>query len=167
MSLLIGLLVGLGRLSADRESVALLACGVSPYRLLRPVLMLGTAAPLATLYVMLVSIPDANQTFRELTFEVISKRIESDIRPRVFFEDFPGWVLYARDEPDPGTPGWKDLIVTQTDDAAGHADDLPGAARPDGHQPRRAARPHGPGGRQPLFDRQGRPGRHASGSQPR
>src|SRR6478672_7132778 len=119
MALLTGLLVGLGRLSADRESVALLACGVSPYRLLRPVLILGTAAGLATLYVMLVSIPDANQTFRELTFEVISKRIESDIRPRVFFEDFPGWVLYARDEADQGTSGWKDLMVTRTDESAG------------------------------------------------
>ena len=42
---------------------------------------------------MLVSIPDANQTFREITFDVISKRIESDIHPRVFFQDFPGWVL--------------------------------------------------------------------------
>src|SRR5436190_11322340 len=119
MSLLVGLLVGLGRLSADRESVALLACGVSPYRLLRPVMMVGTVAGLATLYVMLVSIPDANQTFRELTFEVISKRIESDIRPRVFFEDFPGWVLYARDEADQGTSGWKDLMVTRTDESAG------------------------------------------------
>jgi len=119
MSLLVGLLVGLGRLSADRESVALLACGVSPYRLLRPVMIVGTVAGLATLYVMLVSIPDANQTFRELTFEVISKRIESDIRPRVFFEDFPGWVLYARDEADQGTSGWKDLMVTRTDESAG------------------------------------------------
>ena len=91
MSLLVGLLVGLGRLSADRESVALLACGVSPYRLLRPVADRSARPPaLATLYVMLVAIPDANQTFRELTFEVISKRIESDIHPRVFFEDFPG-----------------------------------------------------------------------------
>ena len=34
MALLVGLLIGLGRLSTDRESVALLACGVSPYRLL-------------------------------------------------------------------------------------------------------------------------------------
>jgi LPS export ABC transporter permease LptG/LPS export ABC transporter permease LptF len=111
MSLLVGLLVGLGRLSADRESVALLACGVSPYRLLRPVLALGLVAAAATFYVMVVAIPDANQTFRELTFDVISKRVESDIRPRVFFQDFPGWVLYARDEPEPGTPGWKDLYV--------------------------------------------------------
>jgi lipopolysaccharide export system permease protein len=119
MSLLVGLLVGLGRLSADREAVALLACGVSPYRLLRPIGLLGIVSAAATLYVMLVAIPDANQTFRELTFDVISKRIESDIRPRVFFEDFPGWVLYARDEPDPGTPGWKDLMVAQTNQGTG------------------------------------------------
>jgi len=119
MSLLVGLLVGLGRLSADREAVALLACGVSPYRLLRPVGLMGLVAGAATLYVMLVSIPDANQTFRELTFEVISKRIDSDLHPRVFFQDFPGWVLYARDEPDPGVPGWKDLLVTKTDEASG------------------------------------------------
>ena len=119
MSLLVGLLVGLGRLSADREAVALLACGVSPYRLLRPVFVLGGVAAAATLYVMLVSIPDANQTFRELTFDVISKRIESDIRPRVFFEDFPGWVLYARDEQEPGVPGWKELLVARTDQTSG------------------------------------------------
>src|SRR5262245_57829791 len=114
MALLVGLLIGLGRLSADRESVALLACGVSPYRLLRPVGVVALVSTLATLYVMLVAIPDANQTFREITFDVVTKRVESDIHPRVFFEDFPGWVLYARDEPEPGTPGWKDLLVSDT-----------------------------------------------------
>ncbi len=38
---LTGLLMALGRLSGDRESVALLACGVSPLRILRPVLARG------------------------------------------------------------------------------------------------------------------------------
>ena len=37
MSLLLALLVAFGRLSADREFVALQACGVSLLRLLRPV----------------------------------------------------------------------------------------------------------------------------------
>ena len=41
MALLVGLLIGLGRMSGDREAVALLACGVSPYRLLRPILLAG------------------------------------------------------------------------------------------------------------------------------
>ena len=38
MSLLLALLVAFGRLSADREFVALQACGVSLYRLFRPVM---------------------------------------------------------------------------------------------------------------------------------
>jgi LPS export ABC transporter permease LptG/LPS export ABC transporter permease LptF len=114
MALLVGLLIGLGRLSADREAVALLACGVSPYRLLWPLGVIATVASAATLYVMIVAIPDANQTFREITFDIITKKFETDIRPRVFFQDFPGWVLYARDEPEPGMPGWKDLVVADT-----------------------------------------------------
>src|SRR3712207_5540059 len=47
MSLLLGLLVAFGRLSADREFVAMQACGVSLVRLLRPVgliAVLGWAA---------------------------------------------------------------------------------------------------------------------------
>ena len=48
MAFLTGLLMALGRLSGDRESVALLACGVSPVRLLRPVLILGVVVGLVT-----------------------------------------------------------------------------------------------------------------------
>ncbi len=110
MSLLTGLLIGLGRLSADREAVALLACGVSPYRLLRPVLLMAVIAAAATTYVMIKVIPDANQTFREITFDIVTKQVENDIRPRVFFQGFAGWVIYARDEPREGG-GWKDVLV--------------------------------------------------------
>ena len=112
MALLTGLLIGLGRLSSDRETVALLACGVSPYRLLRPVLVMAAIAAGATFYVMVEAIPDANQRFREITFDLVTKRVENDIHPRVFFEDFPGWVLYARDEAPGG--GWKDVMVADT-----------------------------------------------------
>src|SRR5688572_22462127 len=114
MSLLVGILIGLGRLSADRESVALLACGVSPYRLLRPIGTLAIGAAAATIYVMVVAIPDANQTFRDITFDIIGKRVATEVRPRVFFEDFPGWVLYPRDEAPPGQAGWRQLMVADT-----------------------------------------------------
>src|SRR4029450_7888013 len=113
MALLTGILIGLGRLSADREAVALLACGVSPYRLLRPVLFMALVAAGVTQYVMLKAIPDANQKFREITFDVISKKVESDIRPRVFFEEFPGWVLYVNDA-DTAGGGWRDVMVANS-----------------------------------------------------
>lgn len=114
IALLIGLLVGLGRLSGDRELVALQACGISVLRLGRPVALLSIAATLATLYVLIVAIPDANQTFREITYRIVSARAEGEIRPRVFFEDFPHRVLYVRDIPAGGT-GWTDVMLADTE----------------------------------------------------
>src|SRR5262245_47411293 len=52
MSLLVGLLVAFGRLSGDREVVAMQACGLSPARLLRPAGLLALLAWAATSWVL-------------------------------------------------------------------------------------------------------------------
>jgi LPS export ABC transporter permease LptG/LPS export ABC transporter permease LptF len=106
MSLLVGLLIGLGRMSTDREAVALLACGVSPYRMLRPVLVLAAMATAATLYVMIEAIPDSNQRYREILFEILTNKVEG--------EEFPNWTLYPQDEVGPGEAGWKNLLVADS-----------------------------------------------------
>ena len=120
MSLLVGLLVALGRMSGDREAVALLACGVSPYRLLRPVLLLAAVFGAIHFYVMTRAIPDANQAFRQLAYDVVSQQLESDVRPQVFFQTFPNWVLYIRDLP--ATGGWRDVMVAETNKPNGRTD---------------------------------------------
>ena len=132
MALLVGLLIGLGRLSTDRESVALLACGVSPYRLLRPVLMLAGVATAATLYVMVSAIPDANQKYREILFATLSKKVESDIKPRVFFQEFPelGPVSAQRSRSRPA--GMERRHARQHVEAR-HGRDSHGEARPYRH----------------------------------
>jgi LPS export ABC transporter permease LptG/LPS export ABC transporter permease LptF len=117
MALLVGLLIGLGRMSTDREAVALLACGVSPYRLLRPVLALAGVAFAATMFVMIEALPDSNQHYRQILFDILSKKVESEIRPRLFYQQFPGWTLYPRDEAPKGESGWKDLLVANTSKA--------------------------------------------------
>jgi LPS export ABC transporter permease LptG/LPS export ABC transporter permease LptF len=114
MGLLVGLLIGLGRMSADREAVALLACGVSPYRLLRPVMALALVATAATMYVMIEAIPDSNQRYRQVLFDILTKKVEGEIKRGVFYEDFPNWVLFPRDDAAPGEAGWKDLLVANT-----------------------------------------------------
>jgi len=114
MALLVGLLIGLGRLSGDRESVALLACGVSPYRVLRPVMLVSIAATAATLYVMIWALPAGNQKYQQIRYDILVKKAESDITPRVFFDEFPNWVFYPNDEPPAGQTGWKDLLVANT-----------------------------------------------------
>src|SRR5262245_2109512 len=109
MALLLGILIGLGRLSADREFVALQACGVSIFRVMRPIVVLSLASWAATAWVMIVALPSANQTFRNITFNVIASKAESDIKPRVFFDQFPNRVLYVRDAPPGG--GWRDVFL--------------------------------------------------------
>ena len=113
MALLVGLLIGLGRFSGDREWVALQSCGVSIARVLRPVLFLAVATGLATLYVMIWAVPDANQTYREITYRIVAQRAEGEVKPRVFFEDFPNRVIYVRDTPANAT-GWLDVFMADT-----------------------------------------------------
>jgi lipopolysaccharide export system permease protein len=110
MALLVGLLVAFGRLSADREFVALQACGVSLLRLLRPVAVLSFLAWTATSYVLLVALPNANQAYREITFNIVAERAEGQVKPRVFFDDFPDIVLYVRAVPPSGT-GWDGVFM--------------------------------------------------------
>lgn len=116
MALLIAILVALGRLSGDREVVVMMACGISPYRLLRPVALVATLAAATTLWVMLEAIPDANQTHREITLRIVADRAEGQVRPREFFADFPDIVLYVRQIATTG--GWQDVFAADTKNAA-------------------------------------------------
>ena len=112
MAVLLGILVGFGRLSADRELVAIQSCGVSLGRLLRPILLVAALATAATAYETIVALPNANQTFREIVFVTMATRVENNVKPRVFFEDFPGKVIYVREVPLGG--GWRDIFLADT-----------------------------------------------------
>lgn len=113
MALLVGLLIAFGRLSGDRETVAMLACGVSLYRFLVPVFLLALPAAAVTMWVLIEGIPDANQRFREITYDIVAAKVENDVRPRVFFDSFPNRVLYVQDVATP-QPGWRDVFVGDT-----------------------------------------------------
>ena len=113
MAVLVGLLVALGRLSADRETVAAQACGISVFRLARPVMVVAVAAWAATSWVLIAWMPNANQTYREIVYEIVATRAENEVKPRVFFEDFPNLVLYVRDTAPEGR-GWRDVFLADT-----------------------------------------------------
>ncbi len=117
IAILAGVLIGLGRMSADRETVALLACGISPARLLRPVLLLCSAVAAVDLFIMTSLIADANQTFREITFKLMGEQNEGDIKPRVFYEGWPGKVLFVWDTLPGG--GWSGVFLADTSNRAG------------------------------------------------
>lgn len=119
MSLLMALLVAFGRLSADREFVALQACGVSLRRLLVPVALVSTLCFAATLYTLLVAVPASNQRFREITFNILASQAEGEVKPRVFFDGFPNIVLYVREVPPTG--GWIGVFMSDNRGGEGSA----------------------------------------------
>ena len=57
--------------------------------------------------------PDGNQRFREISTEIVMNRAEGEVRPRVFFEDFPNIVLYVREIPTNGQ-GWLGVLAADT-----------------------------------------------------
>src|SRR5215212_1200606 len=64
ISLLMGTLVGLGRLSGDSELVALTASGLSRARVLRPIILLALVVALLMLYITFTLLP---RSVRHLT----------------------------------------------------------------------------------------------------
>ena len=113
MALLIGLLVGLGRLSADREFVVMMACGISPYRLLQPLLVFAVVCWGATSWVMLKAMPDGNQAFRTISTELAMTGPRARCGRACSLEDFPNVVLYVSEIPTNGQ-GWLGVLAADT-----------------------------------------------------
>jgi len=97
MAVLVGVLIGLGRMSADSEIVALHAAGVSLRRLLLPVGLAATAAAIITFVTTFWLGPASLRTARGLEDKLISSQASFSIQPRVFDERFPHVVLYVQD----------------------------------------------------------------------
>ncbi len=110
MALLVALLIALGRLSEDREWVALQACGVSVYRLIRPVAVLAVLGSLVTAYVMIYALPDANQAYTEIIYSELWSKTASEVKPRTFFLGLQPKVVYVRDVEQDGA--WKDVFLS-------------------------------------------------------
>src|SRR5215472_265196 len=97
MAVLVGVLIGLGRLSADSEIVALHACGIGLRRLLLPVGFVAAASALLTLIMTFWLSPVAVRTLRSLGDQLRSSQAPFAVQPRVFDERFPKFVLYVQD----------------------------------------------------------------------
>jgi LPS export ABC transporter permease LptG/LPS export ABC transporter permease LptF len=111
MGFLLGVLIALGRLSADSEIVAMRASGVSLYRLLVPILVTAGVGWLVTSHLIISVLPDSNQRVRQLLFQVMTSQAGTEVRPRVFYDRlFPNFMFLVMDTPT-GAPYWRNLIL--------------------------------------------------------
>jgi LPS export ABC transporter permease LptF/LPS export ABC transporter permease LptG len=117
MAVLVGVLIGLGRLSADSEIVALHACGISLRRLLVPVGFIAIFAGGATLATTFWLSPASVRTGARLEAELVSSQAPFAVQPRVFDERFPHFVLYVQDVEAAATR-WRDVFLASSGNAA-------------------------------------------------
>lgn len=102
MATLFGCLIGLGRLSADHEWVALQSAGRGAGVLVRPLALVGLAGTLLCLALYWEVAPRSNFAQRHLRGEVIlASNSGADLTPRMFYSQLDGLVLFI-DEIDPG-----------------------------------------------------------------
>lgn len=117
MSVLVGVLIGLGRMSADSEIVALHSCGISLRRLLRPVGYVAIAAAALTTLMTFWLSPAALRELGHLETRLVATEAPYTIQPRVFDERFPHYVLYVQ-EVVPGAARWNGVFLAGTTDNA-------------------------------------------------
>ncbi len=95
MGMLTGVLLTLGRLSADSEITAMRASGISVTRIARPVFLLGAICAAAALYINLEASPRARVQFQRELASAIRANPLNFIVPKTFIRDFRGSVLYV------------------------------------------------------------------------
>ncbi len=99
ISLLIAILIGLGRLSGDNEITILKMSGVSLYQMAFPVACAALAAFLLTAATSLFLVPFGNVAAKSLLFDMAKQKASIGIREKVFIDDFRGILLYAEKIP--------------------------------------------------------------------
>ena len=95
MSLLLGTLTTLGRMSTDGEIIAFKASGISLSQIFRPILMVSLIAFFASNFFTLYLSPKANYSLKKLIFDVAKTKAEVGIKERIFDSDFEGLTLYV------------------------------------------------------------------------
>ena len=113
MATLIGVLLGLGRMSADSEIIAITALGIGRRRILIPVGVLAIVGAAVTAAMTMWVEPAALRTLHETEEDLVSSQASFQVQPRVFDERFPKMVLYVNDVSASGTQ-WHGVFIAET-----------------------------------------------------
>ncbi|HJQ25809.1 MAG TPA: LptF/LptG family permease [Blastocatellia bacterium] len=112
ISLLMGVLVGMGRMSGDSEIVALGASGLPRTRMLRPVMLVALVVTALMLYLTFSWLPRSVRQLTDLKSNqsLVFQGLNTEIKPRVFEESIPQKVLYIEDI-DRARNQWRNVFL--------------------------------------------------------
>jgi lipopolysaccharide export system permease protein len=99
MSLLVAILIGLGRLSGDNEITVMKASGISLYQLSQPIAVAAVIAFISTSIITLFLVPQSNYATKIHLYNVSKQKASIGIREKVFIDYFKGLLIYAEKIP--------------------------------------------------------------------
>lgn len=112
MAVLVGILLGLGRLSADSEVTAMRASGFGVLQFVRVCSIATAGALLLGLFNSLYVAPRSAAALLRLETELKTSQASYEVQPRVFYEDFKNYVLYVQDvHPAQGAALWQHVFL--------------------------------------------------------
>jgi LPS export ABC transporter permease LptF/LPS export ABC transporter permease LptG len=97
MSVAVGILAGLSRLSSDSEVIAFKTLGIGHKRIIRPILFFAVMGFVITSALTLYLAPRSNYQWRQMFLQSVLSKVQLNIKPRTFNESIPNMVLYIQD----------------------------------------------------------------------
>jgi LPS export ABC transporter permease LptG/LPS export ABC transporter permease LptF len=117
MSVLVGVLLGLSRLAADSEIIAMRASGLGIGYFVRVSSIVAIGGTLLGLANSLYLAPRANQAILDLQQALETSQASYQIQPRVFYEDFKNFVLYVQNvRSGTGASNWDQVFMADVTD---------------------------------------------------
>ncbi|MGA9060892.1 MAG: LPS export ABC transporter permease LptG [Terracidiphilus sp.] len=119
MAVLWGILLGLSRLAADSEIIAMRASGLGIGYFVRVSSIVAVTGTVLGLGNSLYLAPRANQAILSLEQSLETSQASYEIQPRVFYEDFRNYVLYVGDvRSGTGAANWRQVFMADVSDPA-------------------------------------------------
>jgi len=116
MSVLVGILLGLSRLAADSEIIAMRASGLGIGYFVRVASIVAIGGTLIGLFNSLYVAPRANRGILDLD-KALTSQATYQIQPRVFYEDFKDKVLYVQNViSGTGAANWRQVFMADITD---------------------------------------------------
>ena len=103
MAFLLALFWAMGRLSSDREIIALKSCGVSLYQIAIPIGVCTIIVLSGSFVLTLLVRPWSNSTLKQVFYEVAKSRVTAGLKDKTFNDAFEGLVIYTEEIQPPGT----------------------------------------------------------------
>ncbi len=119
MSVLVGVLLGLSRMAADSEIIAMRASGLGIGYFVRVSGIVAAAGTLLGVANTLYVAPRANRAILSMEQALETSQASYEIQPRVFYEDFKNAVLYVQNvHSGAGPSNWDQVFMADVSDPA-------------------------------------------------